>query len=182
VIRETSDVGYAVFSKDRRFRYTLRRWLTGVEFADDNPRVIRVCFLMLNPSTADAVINDRTVARCIKFATRWGANVLDVVNLFAFRSPYPTELRAVKERGDDLNNDTAILAAATGTYRTIAAWGLHGALADRALYVRRLLAKHNLPLYHLGLTKDGSPTHPIARGKSYIPYDRKPVVWRLEAD
>lgn len=175
MIRDTSDVGYAVFSKDRKFRYTLRRWLTLDASRLKDPVI--ATFLMLNPSTADAFVNDPTVSRCCKFARRWNADVLNVVNLFAFRSPYPVDLEAATERGDDKANDDAICAAVAESQTTVAAWGTHGVLANRAINVRELLASRKLPLYHLGLTKDGHPTHPIARGKSHVPYERVPVLW-----
>ena len=49
----------ALFSRDRRFRYRLgRRWGDGAA----------VCFVLLNPSTADETREDPTVRRCIGFA------------------------------------------------------------------------------------------------------------------
>lgn len=42
-----------------------------------------VSFIMLNPSRADAQINDPTITRCINFALSWGYGRLEVVNLFA---------------------------------------------------------------------------------------------------
>ena len=56
----------ALFSRDRRFRYRLgRRWGQGAA----------VCFVLLNPSTADETCNDPTVRRCTSFARslRYGA-------------------------------------------------------------------------------------------------------------
>ena len=42
--------------------------------------------IMLNPSTADADQDDSTIRRLIGFAKRWGNGVLNVVNLYAYRS------------------------------------------------------------------------------------------------
>ena len=62
-----------------RYRYTLRRsWPSG----DGR----RICWIMLNPSTADEPINDRTITRCIGFTSRWGHSGLVVINLYALRS------------------------------------------------------------------------------------------------
>jgi hypothetical protein len=45
------------------YRYELwRRWAEG-------PHVL---FVMLNPSTADAVTDDATIRKCIGYAKRWG--------------------------------------------------------------------------------------------------------------
>ncbi|NBR07543.1 MAG: DUF1643 domain-containing protein, partial [Planctomycetes bacterium] len=54
-----------VFSNCRKYRYTLwRQWdFTNPSYA---------MFIGLNPSTADEVQNDPTVARCIDYSMRWG--------------------------------------------------------------------------------------------------------------
>lgn len=134
---------------------------------------------MLNPSLADAFRVDPTVHECRKRAIAMDADALEVVNLFAFRSPYPAELkkRAHGERGDGPTNNAAILAACTGAQMVIAAWGNHGDLGGRAMIVQRMLAEQGIKLYHLGLTGSGAPKHPLARGKHRIPADQQPVLW-----
>ena len=84
-----------VYSPCQTWRYLLRRDL------GDGAGTLN--FVMLNPSTADAVRNDPTVARCVGFARRWGFRRLLVTNLFALRSPLPRALlQAVRaERGRD---------------------------------------------------------------------------------
>ena len=52
-----------------------------------------VSFIMLNPSRADAQINDPTITRCINFARSWGYGRLEVVNLFAYRTSKPSLLK-----------------------------------------------------------------------------------------
>jgi hypothetical protein len=49
-------------------------------------------FVLLNPSTADAVQVDPTLRRCMAFARREGYGGLDVVNLYAFRTKDPKVL------------------------------------------------------------------------------------------
>jgi hypothetical protein len=74
----------ALFSRDRRFRYRLgRRWGQGAA----------VCFVLLNPSTADEVVDDPTIRRCIAFARSLGYGGLEVVNLYAYVATDPAELR-----------------------------------------------------------------------------------------
>jgi hypothetical protein len=48
-----------------------------------------ICFIGLNPSTADAEVNDPTIRRCIGFAHDWGFGGLLMLNLFAFRATDP---------------------------------------------------------------------------------------------
>jgi hypothetical protein len=123
--------GTAVLSDCGEYRYELRRtW-----GADDEPLV---CWVMLNPSTADADQDDPTIRRCISFSNRWGFGRLVVVNLFARRATDPKELL---HGGDPVGsaNDASTLAAALEADRVIAAWGAHGSFLNRAARVTDLL-------------------------------------------
>lgn len=165
----------AQFSADRKHRYLLRRDLKCAELP---PK--RVTFCMLNPSTADAFDNDNTISKCIRFAVAWGATELEVVNLFSLRTPYPAVLKAAPaaERGDDALNDSTIIGAAERSSLFVCAWGNDGELANRAWCVRELL-RVSCKLHHLGTAQNGSPLHPLARGKNWIPYDRQPIEWSV---
>lgn len=177
--------GWARFSEDRMMRYRLARAVINRRFDVFDGCVIdaqdmfsslrRVVFLMLNPSTADAFQLDPTIKRCRARAIRMGADVLEVVNLFAFRSPYPQDLRQLARgaRGDDMANDHQILAACRGASHVIAAWGNHGTLDNRAQIVTGMLQRERIPLWHLGKTNQGHPLHPLARGKASIPDSRE---------
>jgi hypothetical protein len=188
--------GWARFSDDMTMRYRLARRLTdrpGAALRFMNLTEVapiratdpieseadRCVFVMLNPSTADAFRHDPTVGECIKRARALGADVLEVVNLFALRSPYPADLKkcAAGFRGDDDENNAAILAACTGAEFVIAAWGNHGALDYRDLSVLNMLRDAGIMLHHLGTTQDGYPKHPLARGKHRIPGDHQPIPW-----
>lgn len=72
-----------------RYRYFLERVLPSGDGA--------MCFVMLNPSTADGEADDATIRRCIYFAGREGCKNLWVVNLFAFRATDPRELLKVDD-------------------------------------------------------------------------------------
>ncbi len=178
--------GWALFSDDMTMRYRLTRGLTpqatfifAGDCVVDYGNLARVVFLMLNPSTADAFKLDPTVNECRKRAIALGADVLEVVNLFALRSPYPEDLRkaARGSRGDDDVNDAAIITACRGARMVIAAWGNGGDLDDRAARVTYLLSLSNIRLHHLGRTSSGAPKHPLARGKHRIPADLTPIAW-----
>lgn len=139
----------ATFDETGAYRYLLtRRWSQG-------PTVL---FVMLNPSTADAEIEDPTVRRCVNYAKAWGYGCLEVVNIFALRSTDPSLLyTATDPIGTD--NDRFILEAAARAELIIAAWGTHGKIKGRGKEVLQLLRKHFV--YCLGLTSEGFPRHPL---------------------
>ena len=150
---------WAKLSACGRYRYTLgRRWSWRGPLA---------CWIMLNPSVADARKDDATIRRCIGFSKLWGCGGLIVVNLFALRSTDPGELyRADDPIGVD-ECDRHILEAASRCQVRVAAWGAHGTFLGRDLRVKRLLESLDAqPLHHLGLTKEGQPRHPLRLAKA----------------
>jgi hypothetical protein len=132
-----------------------------------------VLFVMLNPSTADANIDDPTIRRCIGFAKAWGYGSLEVVNLFAYRTTNPDELRKCEDPiGPE--NDAYIRKALSLADKVITAWGTKGALLNRNSVVMELLKPHDP--HCLDKSKDGHPKHPL-----YISADRKPIRYFGEA-
>lgn len=122
-----------------------------------------VCFVMLNPSKADAEINDPTIVRCINFAKAWGNGGIVVVNLFAWRATDPKDMKKVKYRavGNPRNHD-AILSAANRCHPVVCAWGAHGDWLFRDRQVKIILKDQGEPYpVCLGLTKKGMPRHPL---------------------
>ena len=114
---------------------------------------------MLNPNSADAEINVPTITRCIKFAQSWGYGRLEVVNLFAYRTPHPSLLKQAAEPiGRD--NDRYILESVEESDRVILAWGNHGTWKKQDLYVLQLLKSYTHQ-NSLGITKKGCPCHPL---------------------
>ena len=145
----------ASFSRCRRYRYTLvREWDATRE---------RICFCMLNPSTADEHQNDPTVRRAIGYALDRGFGSIEVVNVFALRSTDPKGLKEALSRGVDPvgpRNDDAIRRAANRSQTMVAAWGTHATLLDRDRAVKQMLREHPACVA-LGLTADGLPRHPL---------------------
>jgi len=126
-------------------------------------------FIMLNPSTADADVDDPTIRRCINFAIKWGYGRIEVVNIFALRSTDPAKLHdAVDPIGPE--NKRFILEAAARAGKIVAAWGVHGEIHDRGLRVLELLKEYNI--YCLGVTKHQRPKHPL-----YLKKDLSPVMF-----
>lgn len=157
--------GDARFSECGRYRYTLARTWGVAPFA---------CWVMLNPSTADASQDDPTIRRCIGFSKAWGYGGLCVVNLFAFRATDPV---AMKLQTDPVGpgNDEAILGAADERELVVAAWGVHGTHRGRAADVLRLLREAGSVVHCLGATKDGHPKHPL-----YVAGATKAVLFKTE--
>jgi hypothetical protein len=153
----------ARLSDDEVYRYVLgRRW------ADDGPLAT---FVMLNPSTADAVEDDRTIRRCIGFARDWGCVALHVLNLYAYRTKSPAVMWAAQGEGIDVvgpRNDGYLLrhiaTACTAGWPLVAAWGA-GAGQSR---VEEVLAMPGarVAFQCLGRNANGSPKHPLYLPKS----------------
>lgn len=160
----------ATFSDDERKRFGLYRRL-------EDPAIPRILFVMLNPSTADAFVLDRTVSKCCRFARTWGYGHLEVCNLFALRS---TDPRALYAPGVDLDEDgenaAFIASRAELADMVVCAWGTHGALKGRGVTVANLLEDtRQRPLTYLRLTKGGFPEHPL-----YLPKTCTPQLWLRE--
>lgn len=181
----------ATISACNTYRYTLTRdW--GLSLVEGMRRML---FIMLNPSTATAEINDRTVVRCIDFAQslanvdiitnqpfpgvgdelkrRFALTSLEVVNLFAFRSPYPKDLRnAVDPVGPENNHH--ILEAAKRAKMVICAWGTP--LADepehkaRVAEVMKIVRQVHPTVFCLERSKNGHPRHPLMLKKTCKPF------------
>lgn len=146
----------AVLDETEIYRYSLCRiWNASKE---------RVLFVMLNPSTADAEIDDPTIKRCIGLAKSWGYGAIEVVNLYAYRSTDPdamidaTLIRKVNIVGPD--NDRHIREALTRSSLVVAAWGTHKAVLARNATVLDILGT----THAIRVTKDGHPGHPL-----YVP-------------
>jgi hypothetical protein len=121
----------------------------------------------LNPSKADAKVNDPSFVRMMNFARTWGFDGLIVTNLFAFRATDPRDMKAAADPVGPLN-DRALLGAHLTAKRTVAAWGAHGTYRGRDAQVRAMLPG----LHYLRLTKGGHPGHPL-----YLPASLRPVEW-----
>ena len=143
-------ISEAKFDPTGKYRYTLTRtWERDLG---------RVVFVMLNPSTADSMMNDPTVTRCIGFALDHRFGSLVVLNLFAYRSTDPKTLAKVKDPVGKLNDEWIIREAARADL-VVAAWGTFPKAHKRASQVRDIL--HPRTFHCLGTTLDGSPKHPL---------------------
>lgn len=144
--------GAAVFSKDKSYRYVLRRFLK------DGNCLSYVNFVLLNPSTATATEDDPTIRRCCGFAERWGYPAMAVTNIFALRSTDPRGLRSVDDPVGPLN-DHWLKEVAMGAEKIVVAWGNHGRFMNRGLDV--LCEVLPGPMWCFGVTQAGEPKHPL---------------------
>lgn len=145
----------AHLSECGKYRY----WLSRVW----NEALPLTCWIMLNPSTADATEDDPTIRRCMKFAQKWGAGGIYVVNLFALRSTDP-KLLAQSLDPIGLDNDRCIMCGCAVWLAVVAAWGVNGVFMGRDRQVTQMLAECGVQLKCLGVTKHGHPRHPL-----YVP-------------
>lgn len=168
IIREhQSDGTHSVvaYSDCEKYRYALTRtWDEGGK---------RLLIIMLNPSKADEIANDPTVARCERRARALGYGAFRVVNIFAWRDTDPFRMK--KRRWPIGPENDAILAeGAAWSDSILAAWGVHGDHRGRGPDIAKVLARSGKPLTHLGLTKDGHPRHPL-----YVSYSTQPTEWDI---
>ncbi len=161
-----NDSAGAIFSDCRRYRYRLWRvW---------DASKPRCHFTMLNGSKAGEDDSDNTVTRCINFARDWGFGRLDVTNAHPLMSTDPKKLYVTDIPDEQYEiNDRHILDAFNESKITVCAWGNHGEFKNRFATIEKAFRERDpLRLYHLGLTKEGQPRHPL-----YTKSDLKPILW-----
>lgn len=130
----------------------------------------RVCWIMLNPSTADGEVDDPTIRRCMGFSKAWGYGGIIVLNLFAFRSTDPAGLIYTDDPIGP-GNDAAIREALDSTLTDIVvcAWGAN-APRERADAVLEIVREMDMEPHALRLTKSGEPAHPLYLPGSLLPW------------
>lgn len=175
----------ATYGLDGKLRWTLTRdWGTGGR---------RACFLGHNPSTAGHELEDPTTRTWIHFAKLWGCDGYTAVNLYPYRSPAPAVARewAAWDRTQDwtardllMENERIVVREAKRAAIFVACYG---AIALDTAWAEQLIEKIQSgdapypPIYIFGLTGNGSPKHPMARGKHRVPRDQDPILWKRAA-
>lgn len=148
----------AVFSPCRTWRFSLHRVLGG----DD-----RVCaFIGANPSVANEIKNDHTIAKDVGFATRWGCGRLIKVNCAAYVATDPDDMYAAAERGIDVTggaeNDAAIRAAVVAVRDTSGLLVLTSGniiALGRLDQVLAIVRAERVTPWCLGINGNGTPKH-----------------------
>lgn len=162
---------------------------------------------LLNPSDADAKRDDPTTLRMMLFSSSWGFGSMIVTNIYPFISSTTDKLAAWRKTFDHKTyegsgmrsypvdagswaafhtNIDSISEAARLSTTSVAAWGSGVDTAD----LEQVLKGARIPIDNcefdigapiewkcLGRNSDGSPRHPLSRGRHRIPDDQKLQPW-----
>lgn len=160
------------------YRYELRREMHGPGWPLDDGDQGLVCWIMLNPSTADDTTDDPTIRKITHLSKTHGYTDLVVVNLFAARSTKPKYLRQMVDPVGPENHDY-LSDAVEESDDVVVAWGAHDLRWSGALdvvYSRLSGMKRKKRLLCCGANADGSPKHPC-----YLPNDTHLVPFSIPA-
>lgn len=160
----------AIISDCGRYRYRLEREC-GLPF--DGSKTF--AYFGINPSTADATLDDATVRKWRGFTQRNGGHRFIVGNVFAFRA---TDVGALYHADDAVGPDNLrhlkqIIADADVL---VPCWGssskVFKSMRGRLKTVLYMLNSSGKPVMHFGLTASGEPKHPLMLG-----YDTPLTPW-----
>lgn len=149
----------AIISPCGKYRYRLDR-----QVGMDGPVY---AFFGINPSTADASVDDATVRKWVGFCKRWGASRFIVGNVFAYRSTDVKALATVDDAfGDDIGDHTTDIINEADIL--VPCWGNTSKVPPKLQFafdvLMDALASSGKPVLSFGLTKSGDPKHPLMLG------------------
>jgi hypothetical protein len=167
ITRRPAEHAVAVLNDVYRYRLT-RTW---------DQALPRALWVMLNPSTADALVDDPTIRRVRSFTIAAGCGGFEVVNLFALRATNPWALFAAQDPVGPDNTMHIHAAVAQTNGPIIVAWGAHPA-ARGALQGGLSVAETTIEMLPqerlrcLGRNVHGSPRHPlyVSATQSLVPF------------
>ena len=158
----------AWFSRCERYRYLLIRELA-YPSPEERKRWHVVLFVLLNPSSASHLVDDRTIAKCWRLTRRWGGTEMRICNVYGLRATSPRDLWRCKDpigpRRDAWLRRAAIGFASARrahgpAHRIVVAWGNHAREADLES-VRVILREAAAPVFALRTTARRAPQHPL---------------------
>lgn len=149
----------AIISPCGKYRYRLDRRVgaSGPTYA----------FFGVNPSTADASIDDATVRKWIGFTKRWGGSRFIVGNVFAYRSTDVKALATVEDAfGEDIGDHTSDIISEADIL--VPCWGNTDKVPPSLRFAFDVLMDALLssgkPVKCFGATASGDPKHPLMLG------------------
>ena len=151
----------AIISHCGKYRYRLDRTVL-----DSGPVY---AFFGVNPSTADASVDDATVRKWRGFVQRWGGSRFIVGNVFAYRATDVNELAtAVDPFGDLIGDHTTEIISEADVL--VPCWGNANKVPPRLQFAFDMLmdalVSSGKPVKHFGVTAAGDPKHPLMLGYS----------------
>lgn len=160
----------AIITRDELYRYVLTRWWGDLTLVKPPVPELVLPFVMLNPSKADAKLNDPTVRKVIGFAKRLGYYGAAIVNMYGFRATDPTEL---EHAADPVGPDNDLWIARLFSMMrpkspVVFAWGQPGPRKLSAARISALLSLADryalqpmaLKVNEVG-ARAGHPSHPL---------------------
>lgn len=132
-------------------------------------------FFGVNPSTANASLDDATVRKWTGFTARYGGSRFIVGNVFAYRS---TDVRALADAADPIGQENRlhVREIIRDADILVPCWGSTLKVPDRLrgdfFIFGIMLKKAGKPVRIFGLTKGGDPMHPLM-----LPYTCQLQTW-----
>jgi hypothetical protein len=157
----------AVLSDCGLYRYRLDR--------DIQEQGLVIAYFGINPSTADALIDDHTVRKWRGFTLRNGGRKFVVGNVFSYRATDVNALATIEQPcgPDHIQHLGEIIEVADVL---VPCWGVSAKVpASLHYYIKNtlhLLLASGKPVLHFGTTKAGDPLHPLTLG-----YDTPLTPW-----
>jgi hypothetical protein len=131
---------------------------------------------MLNPSIADALDDDHTVTKCVRFAQKNDFSGIEIVNIFPLVSTKPEALTAYDHSKDQERNIAHVFDTRT-RMPLVLAFGNITNRGQRQALSGVLYALGNREVFSIGPpTKAGYPRHP-----AYASYDLPLVPYSFDA-
>ncbi|EJU14148.1 hypothetical protein LH128_05298 [Sphingomonas sp. LH128] len=160
----------AIISECGKYRYRLDRF--------GSTHALCTAIIMVNPSTADAELDDATIRKLRGFGERnqWGHLVIG--NLFAYRATDVRELGKVSDPVGPQNDDYLMRIMAEAD-QVVFAWGPIAKVPkyrrNRWLDVAGIARGSGLEPLSIGApAKCGHPKHPLM-----LPYDSPIIPWSM---
>jgi hypothetical protein len=149
-------IGSAVFSDDKRCRFVLEREMIG----ENSPPY--ALWVGMNPSTADANVDDPTIRREWTFTLNMGLRRMVKMNVSPYRATFPRDIVVLGLENEYFRNMECIIRRAKEASIVIMASGVVPASIRPWFYrATSSILSIGRPIYCLGLTKGGFPRHPL---------------------